>query len=83
MNAPTAAPTVTLAPIDLLALQLIADGLTVDQVGARLRVGKSAIQMRMFRLRARLGATTNAHAVAIAYRTGQLTVTARPPERAG
>ena len=74
MTATGTAPA-ALSPTDLRALRLIADGLTVNQVGTRLGISKSAICMRLARLRERIGATTNAHAVAIAVRTGQLDLT--------
>lgn len=72
MNPPAATEIPAINPADLTALRLLADGLTVDQTATRLRLGKSAMCMRLSRMRERIGATTNAHAVAIAIRAGQL-----------
>lgn len=75
MTAPAPTDTTSINPADLTAMRLIADGLTVRQVARRLGVSQSAICMRLFRMRDLIGAKTNAHAVAILTRSGQLDVT--------
>ncbi|TDC48849.1 hypothetical protein E1258_27640 [Micromonospora sp. KC207] len=76
MTAPAAqAPAVEISPTDLRALRFLAAGYTVRQTGTRLGLTGSAIAMRLLRMREHIGATTNAHAIAIAVRTGQLDLT--------
>lgn len=76
MTATAPAPAVAeISPTDLRALRLLAAGYTVRQTGTRLGLTNSAIAMRLLRMREHIGATTNAHAIAIAVRTGQLDLT--------
>jgi DNA-binding CsgD family transcriptional regulator len=59
---------------ELETLHLIADGLTDDQIAATLYRSLAAIKNRGERIRAKLGATTRAHAVALGYQRGYLVV---------
>lgn len=62
----------TVAPADLAAIRLLAAGLGVAEAARLSRVSNSAMCMRLSRLRDRLGARTNLHAVVILARSGQL-----------
>lgn len=57
---------------ELETLHLIADGLTDDQIAGTLYRSVAAIKNRGERIRAKLGATTRAHAVALGYQRGIL-----------
>jgi DNA-binding CsgD family transcriptional regulator len=51
---------------------LLAEGLTQKQIGARLHLGRQAVGTHVRRVRWALGASTSAHAVALAYQRGIL-----------
>ncbi|MEV4197057.1 LuxR C-terminal-related transcriptional regulator [Micromonospora globbae] len=73
MTAPVAErPNLVLRPQDVRVLQMLADGLTAQQVAHRLGIGVVATRARLCRLYARIGANNATHAVAIAIRAGQL-----------
>ena len=64
--------TITLTEVELETLQLIADGLTDDQIAAQLYRSLAAVKDRERGLRAKLGAKNRAHAVALGYQRGFL-----------
>jgi DNA-binding CsgD family transcriptional regulator len=51
-------------------LQLIADGCSNEETAQRMGVAERAIEQRLVRIRARLGASTRAHMIAEAMRKG-------------
>lgn len=59
-------------PAELKMLQLIASGLTVQQIARREDSTASAVAMRLWRARNRIGAVSNAHAIALLARDGQI-----------
>lgn len=61
-----------LTPGQLAALKLVAEGLTLDQTGARLGITHYAVKLRLHRAMARLGARNSTHAVFLACRAGIL-----------
>ncbi|MEU4781068.1 LuxR C-terminal-related transcriptional regulator [Micromonospora sp. NPDC023633] len=61
-----------LTPEDVQVLQMVADGLTQQQIGKRIGATHAATSRRLQRLYARLGATNAPHAVAITIRAGLL-----------
>jgi DNA-binding CsgD family transcriptional regulator len=65
----TVAPA-TLSPRQLETLALIASGATDKQAGRLLKISVFTVGHHLARVRERLGATHNAHAVAIAIRLG-------------
>lgn len=69
MTAPTR-PVLTAG--QLAALELVAQGLTLDQTGARLGITHYAVKLRLHRAMARLGARNSTHAVFLACRAGIL-----------
>ena len=54
----------------LEALRLVADGLSVHEIGVKLRVTDQAVERRLRRLLETLNARTLPHAVALALRWG-------------
>ncbi|RKN38476.1 hypothetical protein [Micromonospora endolithica] len=72
MTTPTTTDVPTIAPADLIAVRLLAEGYTVFQIARKLNVGESAMCMRLSRMRDRIAARTNAHAIVILARAGQL-----------
>jgi DNA-binding CsgD family transcriptional regulator len=65
---------VDLTAVELETLRLVADGLTDGQIAAALFMSEAAIKSRGGSIRAKLGAATRAHAVAIGYQRGHLIV---------
>jgi DNA-binding NarL/FixJ family response regulator len=61
-----------LTPTQLTVLRLIADGLTGHQISRRLHVSAATVKFHRHHIIGRLGASTMAHAVAVAFRTGEL-----------
>lgn len=61
-----------LTPKQTQILALVADGLQYQAISRRLGNAEMSSRKLMAEVRTRLGASTNAHAVAIAYRTGVL-----------
>jgi DNA-binding NarL/FixJ family response regulator len=59
-----------LTPRELAVLELIADGLSHEQIGARLGIGTETVRTHGKKATARLGATTRTQAVATALRLG-------------
>lgn len=70
----TTTATTTLSPLHARYLALIADGLTDQQIADQVHTTYTAARAHVARLQERLGATNRAHAVAIGYRTGLLTL---------
>lgn len=65
----------------LLILGMVADGLSVDEIAARLFVSRNTVKTHLRLLLPRLGATCRAHAVAIALRSGLLPLPCGPIRR--
>lgn len=65
---------IALTAAELETLHLIADGLTDEQIAAKLFLSLAAAKTRGGRIRDKLGATTRAHAVALGYQRGYLVV---------
>ena len=65
-------PRPKVTPRELEVLGLVADGLTTREIARRLWVTEETVKTHIRRLHDRLGASTRAHAVAIAYRSGIL-----------
>lgn len=69
----------------MVLLASLADGLTDREIGRLLDpvvpVSTDAVRKRVLKLRAKLGATSRAHAVALAFRLGHLTTPPLPPPR--
>lgn len=59
-----------LRPRQLECLALASHGLTYNQIGSRLGLDSDTVKGHMAHARKRLGAASNAHAVAIAIRGG-------------
>jgi DNA-binding CsgD family transcriptional regulator len=57
---------------ELDVLALVADGFTIEDIARRLRLGESTVKTHLKRAFRRLGVNSRAHAVAVAFRTGQL-----------
>jgi DNA-binding CsgD family transcriptional regulator len=57
----------------LEVLLLLADGLSTEEIAARLFVSVETVKTHLADLRARLGAVNRAHAVALALRAGLIT----------
>jgi DNA-binding NarL/FixJ family response regulator len=57
---------------ELEVLQLIADGLTSGPIAARLWLSVETVKSHVCAIHTKLGATSRAHAVAIAFRQGLL-----------
>lgn len=64
--------TPVLSDRELDVLELTAAGLTQDEVAAELGVHRETVQTASARVRVKFGATTTAHAVALAYVRGLL-----------
>lgn len=62
----------TLSDRERQVLRLLADGHTERSIARMLDVSERAIGRRQASIRAKLGAQSTAHAVAVAYRTGML-----------
>jgi DNA-binding CsgD family transcriptional regulator len=58
-------------------LRLVAQGLSIRQIARRLNVHESTVRDQLANTRARLGARTTTHAVAIAVAVGLITVDAK------
>jgi DNA-binding NarL/FixJ family response regulator len=65
-----AQPASALTARELAVLELIADGLSHEQIGARLGIGTETVRTHGKKASARLGATTRTQAVATALRLG-------------
>lgn len=63
-----------LTPRQLQVLQLTADGLTRDQIAARLFLSTSSVRVYKTQLFERLGVNSSPHAVSVAYQRGLLRV---------
>ncbi len=61
-----------LTAAELETLRLLANGLTAPEIAAKLFMSLGAINSRVIRIRFKLGANTQAHAVALAYERGIL-----------
>lgn len=61
-----------LTPNEVAVLALLADGHTQDSVAVQLNYSRETIKTYTRRIVAKLGAKNTTHAVAIAYRAGQL-----------
>lgn len=68
-----------LPPRELQILRYIADGIDADEMAAALFVSVSTVKIDVRRCLCRLGARSRAHAVAIAFRAGALTLEGPPP----
>jgi len=66
-RAPMVAADGTLTGDAVQQLRLCASGLTIVQTARRLGISVAAASQRMVRIRRALGATTNPHAVAVAF----------------
>jgi DNA-binding CsgD family transcriptional regulator len=60
----------SLTPREVEILSLIADGLTYEEIGARLGIGIETARTHLAKARDRLGAQSRAGAVAKAFRLG-------------
>jgi DNA-binding CsgD family transcriptional regulator len=67
-----------IAPWERNALQLLADGLTTNELSRRLGFRASEIESRLARLFAAMGAETHTEAILIAHKRGLLTPAASP-----
>jgi DNA-binding NarL/FixJ family response regulator len=70
------APLLTRKPLtarELEVLQLISEGFSNDQVATRLYVSVETVKSHVSALFTKLGASSRAHAVAVAFRHGLLT----------
>jgi DNA-binding NarL/FixJ family response regulator len=63
-------PATTLTERELSVLALVADGLSHEEIGARLGIGTETVRTHMKKASTRLGATTRTQAVAAALRLG-------------
>jgi DNA-binding NarL/FixJ family response regulator len=63
-------PATTLTERELGVLALVADGLSHEEIGARLGIGTETVRTHMKKASTRLGATTRTQAVAAALRLG-------------
>ncbi|MER6488768.1 LuxR C-terminal-related transcriptional regulator [Streptomyces virginiae] len=61
-----------LTALEQETLELVADGLTFEQIGRRLNITAHAAELRMSRAKQKLGGTTTPHAVILACRAGLL-----------
>ena len=61
-----------LTPRQVQILQLIAEGLSNEQIANRLRLSAETVKSHVSAVHAKLGADSRAHAVAIAFRHGLL-----------
>lgn len=61
------AETPDLTPRQLEVLRLIAEGLTLQEVGERLWLARSTVKTHLSNVMQALGARTRSHAVALAY----------------
>lgn len=61
-----------LTPGQLAALELVSEGMTLDQAGARLGITHYAVKLRLRRAMGQLGARNSTHAVLLACRAGYL-----------
>ncbi len=59
-----------LSTIEIKVLQLVADGLTNEQIGLRLRSTPESVKSRVRNILPKLGVHTRAHAVAEGFRRG-------------
>lgn len=59
---------------ELNLLRRLADGATHQNIARELKVSNSAVAMRIFRMREKIGALSSPHAVAMAFRSGLLPV---------
>jgi DNA-binding CsgD family transcriptional regulator len=66
------APAVHLSPRRLRTLQLVADGLTDQEIADRFGVGRNTVVTHVRELRWLIGAKNRAHAVALGYQLGLL-----------
>jgi two-component system, NarL family, response regulator DesR len=64
-----------LSPRELQVLALTADGLAMGEIAARLHVGLSSVRTYRHKTHRKLGARNAAHAIALACRRGDLTLT--------
>lgn len=62
----------TLTPRQLEILRLTADGLTCAEIGKKLFIGEQTVRTHRQAIRARMGAATLPHAIALAYQRGIL-----------
>lgn len=58
-------------------LALVADGHTDAEIAQLMGVGLATVRRHVVDLKTKLGASSRAHAVALGYRTGQLTLDTR------
>lgn len=61
-----------LSPQQATILRLVSDGFSADEIAGRTGVAASTTHAVMANVRAKLGARSNPHAVAVAYRKGIL-----------
>lgn len=71
MTAP-ARPVLALTPEQVAALELVAQGYTLERAGRQLGVSRNAVKLRLHRAMARLGAENSTHAVYLACLAGVL-----------
>lgn len=64
--------TTELTAVELDTLRQLSEGLTAPEIAAKSYMSLGAINSRVIRIRSKLGANTQAHAVALAYQRGVL-----------
>jgi DNA-binding CsgD family transcriptional regulator len=63
---PTASKTISLPPRERQCLELLASGLRIGEIEAKLGIARKTIDVTLSNARKRLGAATNEQAVAVA-----------------
>jgi DNA-binding CsgD family transcriptional regulator len=62
----------TLTTLEQGTLELVANGLTFEQIGRQVGISAHAAELRMWRAKQKLGGTTTPHAILLACRAGLL-----------